>query len=489
MKFQKFTLLFACLLSVWSLRAQELEEYKTWSAGIGLGYTKSYTDITQYAIWPTLENRPDIQYSINAHLRKSLSGVFSVQMNLGYDRVQGTLRAGGGDTQGRQLARQARLNRWGVNSNFIWFHTSVVRGGFDVQINLNNIDMQYRENKERKFLFYLLAGGNIALYNPDVRYYNNRELPAYHRGNGIQLNQDASYMWIGRLGSGIRYKLNNKMDLGVEVALNYAASDLLDGAQVSSPINDAYVTGLVTLNYHLPSKTAGAEAMHIDWANPGKAILADINDLGARIDSVANIVDSAVANADSDGDGVIDSEDKEPYTPYGAEVDADGKAKDSDGDGVYDGLDQEPNTPAGRLVNFQGKEIITTTGTEETSPIVPGVAGSGLADGVAAYFPSIFFDTGGKRIRSTDIDKLVRVATLMAQNKKLNIKLIGHADIRGGTEFNENLAKQRAEAARDYLVNNLGADTNRITVESKGESAPLSPTLNNVNRRVDILGM
>ena len=491
MKFQKITLLFACLLSVWSLRAQELEEYKTWTVGLDLGLNKSYTDIVQYPLFPVFENRPDIQYSFNAHLRKSFSGVFAAQLNVGYDRIQGTLRAGGGDSQSRQLARLARLRRWGFDRSMIWFNTKIFSVGADVHLNLNNIDMQYRENKERRFLVYLLGGVDAAFYNPEILYYNNEVVDTYHKGKGIRVNQDNSAMLIARGGAGVRYKLNNKIDIGGELILNYATSDLLDGMEHSSPLNDAFVVSQITLNYKLPSKTAGAEAEHIDWANPGKEILSDINDLNTRVDSVASIVDGAISNADSDGDGVIDSEDKEPYTPYGAEVDADGKGKDSDGDGVYDGIDQQPNTPAGRLVNFQGKEIDTTSGKKEgDETLVPGMPGSGSGSGKSsAYFPSVFFETASKRIRSNDIDKLVRVATVLSQNSKLKVKLVGHADIRGGTEFNEKLARQRAETARDYLVNNLGADSSRISIDSEGESSPLSPTLNNVNRRVDIIGM
>ena len=57
---------------------------------------------------------------------------------------------------------------------------------------------------------------------------------------------------------------------------------------------------------------------------------------------------------DTDGDGVIDSKDKCPSTPAGAEVDGQGCEKedneenlDTDGDGVLNSVDQCPSTPAG----------------------------------------------------------------------------------------------------------------------------------------------
>ena len=63
---------------------------------------------------------------------------------------------------------------------------------------------------------------------------------------------------------------------------------------------------------------------------------------------------------DSDGDGVIDSEDLCPDTPVGESVDSDGcssSQKDSDGDGVTDNLDACPNTSAGATVDSSGCEI------------------------------------------------------------------------------------------------------------------------------------
>ena len=71
---------------------------------------------------------------------------------------------------------------------------------------------------------------------------------------------------------------------------------------------------------------------------------------------------------DSDGDGVLDSDDKCPGTPRGAVVDKKGCPIDTDGDGVYDGLDQCPNTPHGAKVDSVGCPIDSD--------------GDGVADGI-----------------------------------------------------------------------------------------------------------
>jgi outer membrane protein OmpA-like peptidoglycan-associated protein len=71
---------------------------------------------------------------------------------------------------------------------------------------------------------------------------------------------------------------------------------------------------------------------------------------------------------DSDGDGVLDGDDKCPGTPRGVVVDKRGCPVDSDGDGVYDGLDQCANTPHGAKVDSTGCPIDTD--------------GDGVADGI-----------------------------------------------------------------------------------------------------------
>ena len=83
-------------------------------------------------------------------------------------------------------------------------------------------------------------------------------------------------------------------------------------------------------------------------------ILADSSSVGIDENGYLYIIQ------DSDGDGVVDSEDICPNTPDGEIVDSGGcsiSQKDSDGDGVNDNLDACPNTPLGIVVDSSGCEI------------------------------------------------------------------------------------------------------------------------------------
>jgi len=62
----------------------------------------------------------------------------------------------------------------------------------------------------------------------------------------------------------------------------------------------------------------------------------------------------AIANEDTDGDGVIDFKDSCAGTPPGVTVDAKGCPADSDGDGLFDYADKEPNSPPGAFIDKDG---------------------------------------------------------------------------------------------------------------------------------------
>ena len=53
------------------------------------------------------------------------------------------------------------------------------------------------------------------------------------------------------------------------------------------------------------------------------------------------------------------------------------------------------------------------------------------------------------------------------------IVVVGHADRIGSESYNEKLSQARAQSVKDYLAER-GAQTNVITAQGKGESAPLT---------------
>lgn len=68
--------------------------------------------------------------------------------------------------------------------------------------------------------------------------------------------------------------------------------------------------------------------------------------------------------------------------------------------------------------------------------------------------------------------------------------LVGHTDKRGSSEYNRTLSLARAATVREYLVNQVGIDPNRIRVEGRGESELLylndTEQDHTLNRRVEV---
>ncbi|HLF57796.1 MAG TPA: OmpA family protein, partial [Thermoanaerobaculia bacterium] len=104
---------------------------------------------------------------------------------------------------------------------------------------------------------------------------------------------------------------------------------------------------------------------------------------------------------------------------------------------------------------------------------------------------SVNFDSGSGRLSNIAKAKLDEVALRLRQDPRATAQIIGHADTTGDPAANEALSRQRAEAARDYLVSRHGIDASRIRVEARGESQPAGDNATesgrSENRRAEIV--
>jgi outer membrane protein OmpA-like peptidoglycan-associated protein len=81
-------------------------------------------------------------------------------------------------------------------------------------------------------------------------------------------------------------------------------------------------------------------------------------------------------------------------------------------------------------------------------------------------------------------------AQLLKEYPRVNLVLEGHTDQAGGDQYNIELGLKRAEAVKFYLISK-GIGSNRLTVTSKGKSAPVASGIDEQarcrNRRVEFL--
>lgn len=79
-------------------------------------------------------------------------------------------------------------------------------------------------------------------------------------------------------------------------------------------------------------------------------------------------------------------------------------------------------------------------------------------------------------------------AAQMFPNRK--IRITGHTDSAGSTEYNKRLSLERAKAVKHYMEKELGIQTDRLEIIGAGESEPIAsnttPKGMMLNRRIEI---
>ena len=107
------------------------------------------------------------------------------------------------------------------------------------------------------------------------------------------------------------------------------------------------------------------------------------------------------------------------------------------------------------------------------------------------------FDFDKSTIRKTDETELQKAIDFVRKYPDANVELEGHTDGKGTEQYNQKLSERRAEAVRQYLINQGVVDKARISARCYGKSRPIAPNKTKdgkdnpegraENRRVEIL--
>lgn len=85
----------------------------------------------------------------------------------------------------------------------------------------------------------------------------------------------------------------------------------------------------------------------------------------------------------------------------------------------------------------------------------------------------VFFDYDESSLRSDAESLLRQKAEILRNSPAVRIRIEGHADERGSTEYNIALGQARAEAVRQFFIS-FGLDASRFNMTSFGEERPLA---------------
>lgn len=86
---------------------------------------------------------------------------------------------------------------------------------------------------------------------------------------------------------------------------------------------------------------------------------------------------------------------------------------------------------------------------------------------------TVRFDDNQSTIRPDAMPALNEMLRFLKHNPSVRIRCEGHASTPGGTTHNQNLSETRAEVIRDWLLNEGGFASNRVTAQGFGETQPL----------------
>lgn len=121
----------------------------------------------------------------------------------------------------------------------------------------------------------------------------------------------------------------------------------------------------------------------------------------------------------------------------------------------------------------KAKEIATAKKKEKTDAIV--AAEKDVVkdkDRLIIKTDPIYFDYNMWYIRKESKRILNRVVELMNKYPEMEVEIGSHTDNRGNAKFNEDLSQKRADATRNYIIEQ-GIPKNRILAKGYGESVPI----------------
>ena len=141
-------------------------------------------------------------------------------------------------------------------------------------------------------------------------------------------------------------------------------------------------------------------------------------------------------------------------------------------------------------------ESVMGSGADDMDSSTGGMDGDGMGEG--EFFDDefadeltmvIYFDFDQSELRAEYGDLLQRHANNLADNRRMQIRLEGHADERGSREYNIGLGERRSQSVRRLLMIQ-GAAADQISTVSFGEERPAAfgsdEESYQLNRRVEI---
>ncbi|MBW2368113.1 MAG: OmpA family protein [Deltaproteobacteria bacterium] len=312
-------------------------------------------------------------------------------------------------------------DRWTAEAVFNFVDAEFEQPDFDIDVWVYRFDLLYHFYDSNRWVPYVAAGLGGINIDPDVG----------------KSEDEFAVNW----GGGLKYMLNESLALRGDIRHLLLFAD-------DHPSN---LSATVGLTYRFGAKKAAAKPL-APADSDGDGVL-DPDDRCP--DTPAGVpVDSNGCPKDSDGDGVYDYMDKCPDTPKGVPVDKDGCPKDSDGDGVLDHLDDCPDTPRGVPVDAKGcPKDSDGDGVFDYLDDCPDTPKAATVNERGCWVvEGLFFEIDKSDIKSETYPGLDALVNVLNNNPDMKLEIEGHTDNTGTAAYNQKLSERRAKSVQSYLV-------------------------------------
>jgi peptidoglycan-associated lipoprotein len=120
-----------------------------------------------------------------------------------------------------------------------------------------------------------------------------------------------------------------------------------------------------------------------------------------------------------------------------------------------------------------GDSMMSNDGGEEMTDQGLSLELNGSSDSLTAGgLSTVYFAYDSSTLSDSARSIIDANAAFLKASPAVQVQVEGHADERGGVQYNLALAERRANAVRDYLVA-MGVDSSRVSTISYGKERPL----------------
>ena len=435
---------------------QSSKRFNDWSVSIGAG-----VPLIQAADMTSIKNgngKNLFGYSAYVSVDKAITHAFG--LNLQYDR--GETRQGQVNTKDHEI----------ITGKYPAGRTQYNAISILGDLNFSNLLRRVDNKSPFRWALHGYAGIGTLAYKS----YRQDPGPVYNQTLNTEIKPFKLNSLFGQAGAGLKFKVNNRVDIEGRVMYVVTGDDEFDGAGVGQTgynliedqISDNFFNTTLGLTFKL-----GKHESHLMWHDPLQEIYYKLDVLNEKAEDL-----EVCKKGDVDNDGVCDDWDRQLDTPAGARVDGAGVALDVDLDGVID-LNDKCVTVPGPVEN-QG------------CPVTMNNSGTGTVSDDTTLLKGIEFDLNSDRILPSNTPILNNAINFINSNNS-TFKVIGGTDTRGTEQYNQGLSERRANNVKDYLIQN-GADKAKLEALGRGETNLLYPECepatkcpewkNRANRRV-----